>query len=145
MPPKKNIRKKIGLVVSEFNNFVSKKLLKSCLVGLKEFKIPQKQITVVKVPGAFEIPLAVQRLIKSGNCAVVIALGCVIKGETYHFEQICRACVDGIMAVQLKTGVPIVFEVLMVDRLEDALKRASDKLVTNKGYIGAKVAVSLIK
>lgn len=134
---------KIGIVISEFNGFIGKKLLKGCLVGFKQLKIEQKNIEIRKVPGAFEIPLMAKKMVQE-KFSIVIALGCVIRGETYHFDHVCRACVDGIMQVQLESGIPIVYEVLMVDKLEHALKRASDKLEENKGYIAAMTVASLL-
>jgi len=124
----------IGVVVAEFNDFITDKLLSECERGLNELGLKYE---VAKVPGAFEVPLAAKKM--SEKCDIVIALGCVIEGGTNHYDMVCRACTDGIMQVQLETGIPIVFEVLMVKKMEDAAKRVS------KGYDAAKVAHKLLQ
>ncbi|MFA6528287.1 MAG: 6,7-dimethyl-8-ribityllumazine synthase [Candidatus Gracilibacteria bacterium] len=123
----------IGVIVSEFNDFVTEKLLESCERGLNELKLEYK---IVRVPGAFEIPLMAKKLSK--KCSAIIALGCLIKGKTDHYDMVCRACVDGIMRVQLATDVPIVFEVLMVRKMGDAMMRVE------KGYNAVLVASKLL-
>ncbi|MBU1019205.1 MAG: 6,7-dimethyl-8-ribityllumazine synthase [Patescibacteria group bacterium] len=121
----------IGIIVSEFNNFITDKLLESCIAEL-EF-----EYEVVKVPGAFEIPLVCKKL--ASKYDGFIALGCLIKGETDHYDAVCRACVDGLMQVQLETGKPIVFEVLMVHKMEDALARV------DKGKVAAQTISKILK
>jgi len=122
----------IGVVVSQFNPKFTDKLLENCERGLNESGI---EYEVVKVPGAFEIPLMAKKMTQW--CDVVIALGCVIKGETDHYEMVCRACTDGIMQVQLDTGVPIVFGVLMSKEVDYLHSRVS------RGYEYAKVALEI--
>lgn len=124
----------IGVIVSEFNEFVTEKLLESCEAELKEVGL---EYDVVKVPGAFEIPLMAKKL--AGKYDSVIALGCLIKGETDHYDMVCRTCADGLMQVQLETQKPIVFEVLMVHKMEDAVAR------TDKGKIAAQTIFKLIQ
>jgi 6,7-dimethyl-8-ribityllumazine synthase len=126
---------KAAIIVSEFNWMISGKMLERCLEGFEELGI---EPSVVKVPGAVEIPLAAQRAIENG-AEVVVTLGCVVKGETDHYRAVCDMCSHGIMDVMLKTGVPIVFEVLMVDAYQKAEARI------DKGYEAAKVAASLVK
>lgn len=140
-----NKRLKIGIVVSEFNEVIGERLLKGCLAGLKEQKIKEEQIILKRVPGAFEIPLAALNLITQQKCEVVIALGCVIKGKTDHYEHVCRTCTDGLMQVQLTTGIPVVYEVLMVKELKQAISRSEGQKEDNKGYIAAKVAMKMVE
>lgn len=117
-----------GIVVSEFNEKVTEGLLQECLKGFEEQGISPQ---IVRVPGAVEIPIALQSFINIRNPLAMVALGCVEKGDTDHYDAVCRMCADGIMEVMLKTGVPIVFEVLMVDDEKKALKRLK------KGYEAA--------
>ena len=133
---------KIGIIVAEFNSAITEKLLQGAERGLKEEGV---EYEVVRVPGAFEIPLAALRMAKSKEYKALIALGCVIKGETDHYDMICRACVDGIKDVMLKYEIPIVFEVLMVREAQLAEERAGSQPGNNKGYSAAKVATEMIK
>ncbi len=124
-----------GIVVSEFNPSITKALLKECLRGFKKQKI---EPIVVEVPGAAEIPYAAQDLIqKYPKIKAIVALGSVIKGDTDHYEHVCRICSEGISQVSLKHHVPIVFEVLMTQTTADAKKR------TLKGYEAAFVATHM--
>ncbi|MFA6024674.1 MAG: 6,7-dimethyl-8-ribityllumazine synthase [Candidatus Gracilibacteria bacterium] len=127
---------KIAIVASEFNPEVTEPLLAECLRGLKEQGI---EPLVTRVPGAVEIPLTAQKIIRNERPDAVIALGCVIKGETEHYDLVCTMCGDGIMATMLETGVPIIFEVLMVDDEKKALARIP------KGYEAAFTAVKMAK
>ncbi len=123
---------KYVVVVAEFNNSITDRMLEECLRGFGEKDI---EPVVVKVPGAVEVPLACLKAIEDGASAVV-ALGCVIKGETDHYRAVCDMCSRGIMDVMIKTGVPIVFEVLMTDSYQKAEARIQ------KGYEAAGVALS---
>ncbi len=125
-----------AIVVSRFNEEVTGPLLASCLKGFKEQGIDP---LVVEVPGAVEIPLMVQHLIENKELAAVVALGCVIRGDTEHYDVVCKMCSNGIMDVMLMTGVPVVFEVLMVDEQQKALERI------DKGYHAAFVATEMVK
>lgn len=127
---------KLGIVVSEFNGEISSKLLSECLKGFKEQKIKP---LVFKVPGAVEIPLAIQDLIFKKNPDAVVALGVVLKGETDHYRAVCEMCSRGIIDLMLKHHVPIVFEVLMADSGEKARARIK------KGYEAAFIAVKMAK
>ncbi len=126
----------IGVVVSEFNSPITEKLLEEAERGLKE---EGADYDVEKVPGAFEIPLIAQKMAKSEKYDAVIVLGCVIKGETDHYEMVCRACVDGLREVMMKYETPVVFEVLMVHDPELARAR------THKGYTAVQVALEMAK
>lgn len=136
---------KIGIVVARFNEFIGERLLKGAMKALKDHKVLEKNVKIIKVPGAFEIPLAAQTLIEKYKPDVVVTLGAVIRGETWHFEYVCRECVSGIQSVILKTGVPVIFEVLMVEDVEQALKRSGAKAEENKGYQGVVAGLEMVK
>lgn len=123
-----------GIVVAEFNPEITEGLLEECLRGFKEQNI---EPTVIRVPGAFEIPFAVQSFIEAHKPLAVVALGAVIKGETDHYEQVSNACTEGIMRVSLDTKTPVVFEVLMADTEQKAKDRMS------KGYTASYVATKM--
>lgn len=125
-----------GIVVSEFNPKITEALLEACLRGFKEQGLKPK---VIRVSGAIEIPLALQDFILSRRPKAMVALGCVIKGETDHYEAVCRMVSQGVMDVMLKTHTPILFEVLMVKNLKQAKKRIS------KAYEAAYSAVRMGK
>lgn len=131
----------IGIIVSQWNTAITDKLLHGAETGLREI---QATFEIFKVPGAFEIPLMARHLALRGGFDGFIALGVVIKGETDHYAMICRACVDGVSRVMLDHGIPIAFEVLMVDDAEKAKARASDRLTDNKGYAGAGVVAEMV-
>ncbi len=155
---------KIGVVVGRFNDDITSNLLKGTLYGLKKYGVPgpdgdNSMIEVIRVPGAFEIPLVAKKMLQ-GGCSVVITLGVVIKGDTDHYEYVCKECADGIMQVQLSEGKPIIFEVLMVEDVELAEKRAVVPMdadgniieegpgavdwMKNKGYIAALNALEMM-
>ena len=136
--------KKIAIVVSQFNNKITGSLLDKCLETLMKAGFKKSNIKIQKVPGALEIPLACQRLAKSKKYKAIIALGAVIKGDTYHFELVANECVRGCMEVMLKYEVPIIFEVLATYNKAQALKRASNNKF-NKGIEAANAAVELIR
>lgn len=125
-----------GIVVSDFNTEITEELLEECLKGFKEQGV---EPTVIHVPGAVEIPLTLQAYIEAHKPAAMVALGCVVKGDTEHYALVCRMCGDGIMNVMLKTKTPIIFEVLMVDNEEKA------KVRIKKGYEAAFAATEMAK
>lgn len=125
-----------GIVVSEFNSEISEALLAACLKGFKEQGI---EPDVIHVPGAVEIPIAIQDYIVLRKPKAVVALGCVVKGDTHHYEAVNAMCSQGIMQVMLKTHTPIIFEVLMVDDEKKAKKRLK------KGYEAAFAATRMGK
>src|SRR5687767_2884990 len=118
---------KIGIVVSRFNRDVSAALLAACVESLKKRGVSDQDLAVVSVAGALEAPLALQKLVQSGKFDALIALGAVIRGETYHFEVVANESVAGLMNVQLDTGVPIANGILTTDNEEQARARAKDK------------------
>jgi 6,7-dimethyl-8-ribityllumazine synthase len=113
----------VGIVVSRFNGDVTNRLLASALEALDAADVPREQVTVVPVPGAFELPLAAMGLAKSRRYACVIALGCVIRGETAHFDYVAGEAASGLQLAALETGIPVAFGVLTVDTLEQAMAR----------------------
>jgi 6,7-dimethyl-8-ribityllumazine synthase len=113
----------VGVVVARFNGEVTNRLLESALAALDAADVPREQVTVVPVPGAFELPLAAMGLAKSRRYACVVALGCVIRGETAHFDYVAGEAASGLQLAALETGIPVAFGVLTVDTLEQAMAR----------------------
>ncbi|MDD5541670.1 MAG: 6,7-dimethyl-8-ribityllumazine synthase [Acidobacteriia bacterium] len=135
--------KKFGIVVSRFNNFIGERLLASALEALTQLGAnPSRDVTVVTVPGAFEIPQAASRMARSKKFDALITLGCVIRGETPHFEYVCAACSKGIEVAALESKTPIAFGVLTCNNLEEAIQRAGGK-AGNKGRDAALAAVEM--
>src|SRR3989344_1733212 len=124
-------RLKVGIAVSEFNGDITEAMLTAALETLRQWKVPARSVTVMHVPGSFELPLASANLIKKKNVDVVIALGCVIKGETKHDEYISNAVAQGLTQLMLTTGVPIGFGVITPNTLAQAKARSRGK--ANKG------------
>ena len=118
---------RIGIVLSRFNADVGEGLLSSCTARLLKEGVAAPDITIVSVPGALEAPLALQKMALSGRYDALIALGAVIRGETYHFEIVSNECASGITTVQLDTGVPIANGVLTTDDDDQALARMMEK------------------
>lgn len=134
---------KIGIVAAKFNQSVTRKLLLSCLAGLAKLGVKDDHVEVVRVPGAFEIPLAAKTLAESGRFEAVICLGAVIRGDTPHFDYICAEVSRGIGQAALGTGVPIVFGVLTTETVAQAVERA-DPTKFNRGGEAAKVAIEMV-
>ena len=133
---------KFCLIVSRFNDFIGAKLLSGALDELKRHGVKDDNIDVVKVPGAFEIPLAAQKCAASGKYNALIALGAVIKGSTPHFDYVSAELSKGVAQVTLQTGVPVAFGVLTTDNIEQAIERAGSKS-GNKGSDAAKTAIEM--
>ncbi|MCC6140685.1 MAG: 6,7-dimethyl-8-ribityllumazine synthase [Nitrospira sp.] len=133
---------RFGLVVAKFNKFVTSKLLSSCLGALTAHGVNDADIEVVRVPGAFEIPLVAKTLAKSGRFEAVICLGAVIRGDTPHFDYICNEASRGIGQASLETGVPIIFGVLTTETVAQAIERA-DPAKFNRGGEAAKSAIEM--
>ncbi len=131
-----------GIVVSRFNEFVTKRLLDGALDCLQRHGASEEKIQIVYCPGAYELPQIAQQLASNGSCDVVICLACVIRGETPHFEYIASAVSTGLTRVSLGTNLPIVFGVLTTDSLEQAIDRAGTK-GGNKGWDAALAAIEL--
>jgi 6,7-dimethyl-8-ribityllumazine synthase len=118
---------RIGIVMSRFNTDVGEGLLSSCTAALIRQGVREADIRIVTVPGALEVPLALQHLAQSGKYDALIALGAVIRGETYHFEIVAGESASGITTVQLDTGVPIANGILTTDNDDQALARMAEK------------------
>jgi 6,7-dimethyl-8-ribityllumazine synthase len=113
-------RRSVGIVVSRFNGGVTNKLLQSALAALDEAGVAQDAITVMPVPGAFELPLAAMALAKTRRYACIVALGAVVRGDTPHFDYVASECASGLQLAGIETGVPVAFGVLTVDTVEQA-------------------------
>jgi len=134
---------RFGLVVSRFNDFISSKLVEGAVDALKRHGATEEQLLLVKVPGAFEIPLAAKKLAESGKVDAVICLGAVIRGSTPHFDYVAAEVSKGIAVVALDTKVPVAFGVLTTDNLEQAIERAGTKS-GNKGWDAALAAMEMV-
>ena len=117
-------RRGLGIVASRFNGEVTNRLLESAFAELDRAEVPRELVTVMAVPGAFELPLGAMALAKTRRYSAIVALGCVIRGETAHFDYVAGEAASGIQLAALETGVPVAFGVLTVDTLEQALARA---------------------
>jgi 6,7-dimethyl-8-ribityllumazine synthase len=133
---------RFAIVVSRFNEFISSKLIGGALDALQRHGAKEEQIALVKVPGAFEIPMAAKRLARSGNYDAVICLGAVIRGATPHFDYVASEVSKGIAQVALETSIPVIFGVLTTDSLEQAIERAGAKS-GNKGWDAAMAAMEM--
>jgi len=133
--------KRFAIVVSRFNEFITSKLLSGAIDALTRHGCNDEQITCVHVPGSFEIPLIARKLGASGKFDGIICLGCVIRGQTPHFEYVAAEAAKGVASVALSTGVPTSFGVLTTDTLEQAVERAGAK----SGNKGADAAVSVME
>lgn len=133
---------RFAVVVSRFNDFITKRLLDGCLKELKHLGVKNDAITVIYVPGSFEIPLTALKLAKKKNIDAVICLGCVIEGETLHFDVISRAVTNGIAQAALQSQKPVIFGVLTAHTTKQAYERSKPK-GDNKGCDAAQAAVSM--
>jgi len=133
---------RFGIVASRFNGFITERLLAGALDALERAGAKGKQIDVVRVPGSFEIPLAAKKMGASGKYDAVISIGCVLRGETSHFEYIASEVARGVQLAQMDTGVPMIFCVLTCDTLEQAIERAGLKS-GNKGYEAGLSAIEM--
>ncbi|MDG0990902.1 MAG: 6,7-dimethyl-8-ribityllumazine synthase [Luminiphilus sp.] len=131
------------LVVARWNSFVVEHLLEGALDTLRRHGISDDQMHIVRVPGAFEIPIACQKLAQRDDCDAIIALGAVIRGGTPHFEYVAGECTKGLAQVQMETGKPIAFGVLTVDSIEQAVERSGTK-AGNKGAEAAMSALEMV-
>lgn len=135
---------KIAIVKSCFRREVADNLEKNCLATFKKEGLKKNQIDIFKVPGSLEIPLVVKKLAKKNIYSAIITFGAIVKGDTYHFEQIANECARGCMEVSLQYEIPVIFEVLAVYDLKDALKRAT-RTKENKGVEAALTALEMIR
>ncbi len=133
---------KFCIVISRFNDFIGSRLLDGAVDELKRHGVKADNIDVVKVPGAFEIPLAALKFAKSGRYNAIITLGAVIKGSTAHFEYVSAEVSKGIAQVGLQCEIPVIFGVLTTENIEQAIERAGTK-AGNKGSEAAKAAIEM--
>ena len=133
---------KFAIVVSRFNDFITGKLLDGAVDALMRHGAKEEDVDVVKVPGAFEIPLAAKKVAEKGAYNAVICLGTVIRGATPHFDYVAAEVSKGVAAASLDTGVPIAFGVLTTDTIEQAVERAGTKS-GNKGFDAAVTAIEM--
>jgi 6,7-dimethyl-8-ribityllumazine synthase len=135
---------RVAIVVSRFNDFVTERLLDGAQAALADAGVAAGDVEVLRVPGAFEIPMAAQRVAEAGRVDAVVCLGCLIRGQTPHFEYIASACAHGITAASATTGVPMSFGVLTTNSAEEALERAAPG-PANKGREAADAAVEMAR
>lgn len=134
---------KIGIVCARFNEFITSKLLGGAQDALIRHDVKDSDIDVAWVPGAFEIPLAAQKMANSGKYDAVICLGAVIRGSTSHYDYVCNEVSKGVAQVSLQAGIPVMFGILTTENIEQAIERAGTK-AGNKGYDCAMSAIEMI-
>ena len=133
--------KKYAIVVARFNHFITDRLLEGCLDSLKRHEVKDEEISIVRVPGAFEIPLAAKKLAKKEDVDAVICLGAVIRGDTPHFDYVCAEVSKGVAHVGIESEKPVIFGVVTTDNVDQAVQRAGVK----SGNKGAEAAISAIE
>ncbi len=134
--------KRFAVVVGRFNDFISEKLLGGAIDAIVRSGGDEKDITVVRVPGSFEIPLTAKKLAEQGKHHAVICLGAVIRGATPHFDYVSAEVSKGVAAASMETGVPVIFGVITTDTIEQAIERAGTK-AGNKGWDAAIAAIEM--
>ena len=134
---------RVGIVASRFNSFIVQKLLDGAVDGLVRHGVEEDNITAAWVPGAFELPLTAKKMAASGKYDAVICCGAVIRGSTSHYELVCSETAKGIAAVELETGIPVLFGVITTENIEQAIERAGSK-AGNKGYDCALSAIEMV-
>jgi 6,7-dimethyl-8-ribityllumazine synthase len=138
---------RVGVVVSQFNNFITDRLLAGALDAMERAGAAESQIEIARVPGALELPIAAKKMAQTGRYDSIICIGCVLRGETSHYDVVVSETARGVQLAQLDTGVPLIFCVLTCDTLEQAINRAGLK-AGNKGYeagLGAIEMAQLMK
>ena len=141
LPDARNLH--VALIVSQYHRDVTDRLRQGAMAGLQQAGTDDEDVEVVEVPGTFEIPLAARCAAESGRFNAVVCLGCVIKGETAHFEFIASAVAHGITAASAETGIPMTFGVLTTNSLDEAMARTNDG-PSNKGWEAAVAAIGLV-
>lgn len=133
--------KKYAIVLARFNHFITDRLLEGCLDTLKRHEVSEGDISIIRVPGAFDIPLAAKKIAKNDDIDAVICLGAVIRGDTPHFDYVCAEVSKGVAAVGLESEKPVIFGVVTTDTIDQAVQRAGVK----SGNKGAEAATSAIE
>src|SRR4051794_11791680 len=131
-----------AVVVAKFNDFITDRLQRGALAALESAGAGGAAVTLIRVPGAFEIPMAARHAAETGQFSAIVCLGCLIRGETPHFEYIASAVVHGLTSASADTGIPITFGVLTTNSIEEALQRAGDG-PSNKGWEAAVAAIEM--
>ena len=134
---------KFALLVARFNSFVVESLVEGAVDALKRHGVKESDIEIIRVPGAFEMPIAAQKIAATKKHDAIVALGAVIRGGTPHFEYVAGECVKGLSQVSLSAGIPVTFGVLTVDSIEQAIERAGTK-AGNKGAEAALGALEMV-
>lgn len=134
---------KIAIIASRFNEFITNKLLGGAMDALTRHDVPEENIDIAWVPGAFEIPLIAQKMAGSGKYDAVICVGAVIRGSTTHYDYVCSEVSKGIAQASMATGVPVMFGVVTTENIEQAIERAGTK-AGNKGYDCGVSAIEMI-
>jgi len=135
---------RLAIVVARFNDFITERLLEGAMAALADAGVSGDSVEVVRVPGAFEVPMAAQRIAETGRVDAVVCLGCLIRGATPHFEYIAAACAHGITAAAATTGVPMAFGVLTTNSEEEALERVAPG-PAHKGREAAEAALDMAR
>ena len=135
---------RFGITVSRFNSFITERLLNAALDALERSGAQDENVDVVHVPGSFELPLAAKKMAQTGKYDALIAIGCVLRGETTHYDYVCAETSRGLQLAQMDTGVPVIFCVLTCDTLEQAIDRAGLKS-GNKGFEAGLGAIEMAR
>jgi 6,7-dimethyl-8-ribityllumazine synthase len=135
---------KFGLVISRFNDFITRRLVEGCMDALKRNGVDEEDVEAAYVPGAFEIPVVAQKMARSGKFDAVISLGAVIRGSTSHFDYVAGQVARGVSTASMETGVPIIFGVITTETIEQAIERAGTRL-TNRGFEAGQSAIEMVR
>ncbi|HEJ83862.1 MAG: 6,7-dimethyl-8-ribityllumazine synthase [Deltaproteobacteria bacterium] len=134
---------RFAIIVSRFNDFICSRLMEGAIDALTRHGCDEKDILIIKVPGAFEMPLAARKMVRTGESDAVICVGAVIRGATPHFDYVAAEVSKGIASVALESEIPVTFGVLTTDNLEQAIERAGSKS-GNKGFEAAMAAIEMV-
>jgi 6,7-dimethyl-8-ribityllumazine synthase len=135
---------RFGLVVSRFNDFITRRLVEGCVDALKRNGASEDDMEMAYVPGAFEIPVVARKMAESGKFDAVIALGAVIRGSTSHFDYVAGQVARGVASASMETGIPVIFGVITTETIEQAIERAGTRL-TNRGFEAGMSAIETVR
>jgi len=135
---------KFGLVVSRFNDFITRRLVDGCVDALKRNGVSEDELEMAYVPGAFEIPVVALKMARSGKFDAVIALGAVIRGSTSHFDYVAGQVARGVATASMDSGIPVIFGVVTTETIEQAIERAGTRL-TNRGFEAGMSAIETVR
>ncbi|MET0390644.1 MAG: 6,7-dimethyl-8-ribityllumazine synthase [Polyangiales bacterium] len=134
---------RFAIVAARFNEFIVEQLVSGAIDAFRRHGVPESRLSVARVPGAFELPVVCRQIAQSGKVDAIVALGCVIRGATAHFEYVSGAATTGCAQVATSTGIPVIFGVLTTDSIEQAIERAGTK-AGNKGAESAVAALEMV-